>query len=53
MRATRLLMPTLRDAPADAVATSHQLLVRAGFMRQIGAGLWSFMPLGLQDARSG
>ena len=39
MRATRFLMPTLRDAPADAQAISHQLLVRAGFVRQIGAGL--------------
>jgi len=46
MRATRLLLPTLRDAPADAVATSHKLLVRAGFIRQIGAGLWSYLPLG-------
>jgi prolyl-tRNA synthetase len=46
MRATRLLMPTLRDAPADAVATSHKLLVRAGFVRQIGAGIWSYLPLG-------
>ena len=46
MRATRYLMPTLRDAPADAVATSHKLLVRAGFIRQIGAGLYTYLPLG-------
>ncbi len=46
MRATRFLMPTLRDAPADAQAISHQLLVRAGFVRQIGAGLYSYLPLG-------
>ena len=46
MRASRLLLPTLRDDPADAVAASHKLLVRAGFVRQVGAGLWSFMPLG-------
>ena len=46
MRATRFLMPTLRDAPADAQAASHQLLVRAGFVRQIGAGLYSYLPLG-------
>ncbi len=46
MRATRFLMPTLRDAPADAQALSHQLLVRAGFVRQIGAGLYSYLPLG-------
>ncbi len=51
MRATGLLIPTLRDPPADAAAISHQLLVRAGFTRQIGAGLWSFMPLGFKSLR--
>jgi len=46
MRATRYLMPTLRDDPADAVAVSHRLLVRAGMTRQVGAGLWTWLPLG-------
>ena len=45
-RASQLFLPTLRDAPADAEAASHQLLVRGGFIRQMGAGLWSFLPLG-------
>jgi prolyl-tRNA synthetase len=45
-RASKLFVPTLREAPADAEAASHQLLVRGGFIRQIGAGLWSFLPLG-------
>lgn len=45
-RASTLFLPTLRDAPADAEAASHRLLVRGGFIRQIGAGLWSFLPLG-------
>jgi prolyl-tRNA synthetase len=45
-RASQLFLPTLRDAPADADAASHRLLVRAGFIRQMGAGLWSFLPLG-------
>src|SRR6266581_2216865 len=45
-RASTLFLPTLREAPADAEAASHQLLVRGGFIRQIGAGLWSFLPLG-------
>jgi prolyl-tRNA synthetase len=45
-RASQLFLPTLRDAPADAEAASHRLLVRGGFIRQIGAGLWSFLPLG-------
>jgi len=45
-RASVLYLPTLRDAPADAEAVSHRLLVRAGFIRQLGAGLWTFAPLG-------
>jgi prolyl-tRNA synthetase len=46
VRASQLLLPTLKDAPADAVAVSHQLLVRAGFVRQLGAGLYTLLPLG-------
>jgi prolyl-tRNA synthetase len=45
-RASQLYLPTLREAPADADAVSHKLLVRAGFIRQVSAGLWTFMPLG-------
>jgi prolyl-tRNA synthetase len=45
-RASQLFLPTLRDAPADADAVSHKLLVRAGFIRQLSAGLWTFTPLG-------
>ncbi|HEY2354362.1 MAG TPA: proline--tRNA ligase [Gaiellaceae bacterium] len=45
-RASQLFLPTLREAPADADAASHRLLVRGGFIRQMGAGLWSFLPLG-------
>ena len=45
-RASRLFLPTLRDAPADAEAVSHKLLVRGGFIRQVSAGLWTFMPIG-------
>jgi prolyl-tRNA synthetase len=45
-RASQLFLPTLRDAPADADAASHKLLVRGGFIRQVGTGLWTFMPLG-------
>ena len=46
VRASQLFLPTLRDAPADADAARHKLLVRGGFIRQVGAGLWTFMPLG-------
>jgi prolyl-tRNA synthetase len=45
-RASQLFLPTLRDAPADAEAVSHKLLVRGGFIRQVSAGIWTFMPLG-------
>jgi prolyl-tRNA synthetase len=45
-RASELFLPTLRDDPADADAASHKLLVRGGFIRQVGAGLWTFLPLG-------
>jgi prolyl-tRNA synthetase len=45
-RASRLFLPTLRVAPTDAEAASHKLLVRGGFIRQVGAGLWTFLPLG-------
>jgi prolyl-tRNA synthetase len=45
-RASQLFLPTLRHAPADAEAASHKLLVRGGFIRQVGAGLWTYLPLG-------
>src|SRR5437763_2866371 len=45
-RASQLFLPTLREAPADAEAASHKLLVRGGFIRQVSAGIWSFLPLG-------
>jgi prolyl-tRNA synthetase len=45
-RASHLFMPTLRDAPADADAPSHKLLVRGGYIRQVAAGIWTFLPLG-------
>jgi prolyl-tRNA synthetase len=45
-RASQLFLPTLRDDPSDAEAVSHKLLVRGGFIRQMSAGLWTFLPLG-------
>src|ERR687884_1308915 len=45
-RASTLFLPTLREAPADAEAVSHKLLVRGGFIRQLSAGVWTFLPLG-------
>jgi prolyl-tRNA synthetase len=46
MRMTRSFFPTLKEVPADAQVASHQLLVRAGFIRQLSAGLYSILPLG-------
>jgi len=46
MRASELFIPTLREDPGDAEAVSHRLLVRGGFIRQVSAGLWTFLPLG-------
>ena len=48
MRWSSAFIPTLRDAPADAEAASHKLLVRAGFIRQLHAGHYSLLPLGLK-----
>ncbi len=50
-RLSRTLLPTLKDAPADAEAISHKLLVRAGMVRQMGAGLWTYLPAGLRAHR--
>jgi prolyl-tRNA synthetase len=46
VRASQLFIPTLREDPGDAEAASHRLLVRGGFIRQVSAGLWTFLPLG-------
>src|ERR1051326_448504 len=46
MRVTRSLLPTLRDDPADAEAISHKLMLRAGLVRQLGAGIFVWLPLG-------
>src|SRR3954447_3724805 len=45
-RASQLFLPTLREPPSDADAVNHKLLVRGGFVRQVAAGVWTFLPLG-------
>ena len=45
-RLSQLLLPTEREPPADAEALSHKLMVRAGLVRQVGSGLWSWLPAG-------
>jgi prolyl-tRNA synthetase len=48
MRYARALLPTLKEAPSDATSVSHILLLRAGYVRRVGAGIYSFLPLGLR-----
>ena len=51
MRWSQLFVPTLRDDPADAEAESHRLMLRAGLIRRLAAGLYSWLPLGLRTLR--
>jgi prolyl-tRNA synthetase len=48
MRFSRALIPTVKEAPADAANVSHALLMRAGFVRRVGAGIYDFLPLGFR-----
>jgi prolyl-tRNA synthetase len=48
MRLSRYFMPTLRDAPSDAQIVSHRLMLRAGLVRQVAAGIYAWLPLGLR-----
>ncbi|HEX4805154.1 MAG TPA: proline--tRNA ligase [Conexibacter sp.] len=50
-RLSSYLLPTEKQAPADAEAISHKLMVRAGLLRQLGAGLWTWMPAGWRIQR--
>ena len=51
MRQSQLLIPTLKEAPAGAEVASHQLMLRAGLVRQVAAGLYTWLPLGLRVVR--
>jgi prolyl-tRNA synthetase len=50
-RLSQAFLPTLKDPPADAEAVSHKLMVRAGLIRQLGAGLWTYLPAGWRVIR--
>jgi prolyl-tRNA synthetase len=52
MRLSRMFAPTLREDPSEAEAPSHRLLLRAGFIRQVAAGIYTILPLGLRTMRS-
>ncbi len=51
MRMSKLLAPTLREVPSDAEIKSHQLMMRAGYIRKLAAGIYSYLPLGLRCER--
>ena len=51
MKWTKTLIPTLREAPADAEILSHKLLLRAGLIRKLAGGVYTFLPLGLRALR--
>ena len=48
MRLSQYPISTLRDVPADAEVVSHQLMLRAGMIRRLAAGLYSWLPIGLR-----
>ena len=51
MRMSKLFMPTLREVPAEAEIVSHKLMLRAGLIRKLAAGIYSYLPLGLRYYR--
>lgn len=51
MRQSKFFMPTLKGAPSDAVAKSHQLMLRGGYIRQVTAGVYAYLPLGYRVLR--
>ncbi len=51
MKATQFFISTLKEAPADAEVVSHQLMLRAGFIKRLGAGIYTYMPMGLRVIR--
>ncbi|MFO1349073.1 MAG: proline--tRNA ligase [Pseudomonadales bacterium] len=51
MRASQYLLPTLKETPADASVVSHQLMLRAGMIRRLASGLYTWLPLGLRVLR--
>src|SRR3954468_17249174 len=51
MRASQFLISTLKEAPADAEVASHKLMTRAGMIKKLGAGIYTYMPMGLRVIR--
>ena len=51
MRTSQLLLPTLREDPGEAEIVSHRLMLRAGLIRKVAAGVYTYLPLGLRVIR--
>ena len=51
MKASQFFISTLKEAPADAEIVSHKLMMRAGMIKKLGAGLYTYMPVGLRVIR--
>ena len=51
MRISQFMLPTLRELPADAEVISHQLMLRAGMIRKLASGIYTWLPLGLRVLR--
>ncbi|MBR5507346.1 MAG: proline--tRNA ligase, partial [Clostridia bacterium] len=48
MRLSKYLLPTLREVPSEAEIPNHQLMLRAGLIRKLASGIYSYLPLGLK-----
>ena len=48
MRTSQILLATLKETPADAEVVSHRLMLRAGLIRQVAAGIYNWLPLGMR-----
>src|SRR6476646_542216 len=51
MKASRFFVSTLKEAPTDAEVASHRLMMRAGMIKKLGAGIYTYMPMGLRVIR--
>src|SRR5665648_244047 len=51
MRYSQLLIPTVKEVPAEAEIRSHQLMIRAGFIRKLASGTYTYLPLGWRSLR--
>ena len=51
MKQSQMLIPTQKEAPADAEVLSHKMMVRAGYIYQVSAGVWAYLPLAYRVIR--